>query len=158
LTRLQKKGEFGCPSNSRYINVHVKRTSYYTVLDARSSTYLQVPTGFPSLLLLLLLLFDPPTPVLIATALEVEANGGPVAVGANPPLELCVDSGAPVGAAFPVLACTTGVAPRFLLLCVTPTATPTTTPTSRTAATIMIAIPLVVRYHGRDCDLVTSFE
>ena len=110
-------------------------------------------------------------PVLVANAFELVVLGvagpnpnmvevNPVVVGVNPgnpvvvgPL-LCMDTPT-VGAAFPVLA---GVESCFLLSCVTPTATPTTTPTTTNATTIMIAIPFVVRYHGVDCDLVTSFE
>ena len=47
--------------------------------------------------------------------------------------------------------------PLFLLW-VTPTATPTITATTTSAPTIMIARPLVVRCHGVDVDLLTSFE
>ena len=46
----------------------------------------------------------------------------------------------------------------LFLLWVTPTATPTITATTTSAPTVMIARPLVVRCHGVDVDLLTSFE
>ena len=46
----------------------------------------------------------------------------------------------------------------LFLLWVTPTATPTITATTTSAPTIVIARPLVVRCHGVDFDLLTSFE
>jgi len=41
---------------------------------------------------------------------------------------------------------------------VTPTPTPTITPTTTNVPMITVAIPFVLRYHGIDFYLVTSFE
>ena len=46
----------------------------------------------------------------------------------------------------------------LFLLWVTPTATATITPATTNEPPIMIASPLVVRYHGVDVDFITSFE
>ena len=89
-----------------------------------------------------------------SVAAEVEAGGGDVgrAVAILPPsVATGVDGATWVGCKVAPLAL------LLFLLWVTPTATPTITATTTSAPTIMIARPLVVRYHGVDFDLLTCF-